>query len=59
MGEDHPVIWSHCIGRGRSIYSALGHLADAYSEPEHLRFLEEAVGWVMVTPPAGCDLSRP
>jgi type 1 glutamine amidotransferase len=24
MGADHPVVWSHCVGRGRAFYSALG-----------------------------------
>ena len=56
MGSDHPIIWTHCIGRGRALYSALGHRAEAYTEPAHLTFLEEAVAWVMATPPSGCAL---
>jgi len=56
MGDDHPIIWTHCIGRGRSMFSALGHQAAAYSEPEHLTFLEEAIAWVMSTPPTGCEI---
>ena len=56
MGGDHPIIWAHCLGRGRAIYSALGHQAEAYSEPAHVTFLEEATSWVMETPPGGCDL---
>jgi type 1 glutamine amidotransferase len=47
MGADHPIIWSQCIGRGRSLYSALGHQAEAYSEPEHLELLEEGVAWLL------------
>jgi len=46
MGEDHPVIWTHCIGRGHSIYSALGHRAEAYSDAKHLGFLEESIAWL-------------
>lgn len=56
MGDDHPIIWTHCIGRGRALYSALGHQASAYSESKHLRFLEESTAWVMSTPPSGCQI---
>jgi type 1 glutamine amidotransferase len=56
MGEDHPIIWTHCIGKGRALYSALGHQADAYSETKHLTLLEEAIAWVMSTPAVGCEM---
>jgi type 1 glutamine amidotransferase len=46
MGEDHPIVWTHCIGRGRSLYSALGHPGAAYSEPLHLRLLENGIAWL-------------
>ena len=58
MGDDHPILWSHCIGRGRAIYSALGHRADAYREPAHLRFLEQAIDWVRSPPAEGCRIPR-
>lgn len=51
---DHPIIWSHCVGRGRAIFSALGHQAAAYAEPTHLRFLGQAIDWLAETPAAGC-----
>ncbi len=56
MGEDHPIIWTHCIGRGRVLYSALGHQPEAYAEPDHLVFLEESIAWLMSTPPSGCAI---
>jgi len=56
MGADHPIIWAHCIGRGRAIYSALGHQPEAYAEPAHVTFLEEAIAWVRSAPPSGCAL---
>ena len=56
MGDDHPIIWSHCIGQGRAIYSALGHQAAAYSEPDHLVFLEKSIAWLMERPEAGCEI---
>ena len=33
MGADHPVIWCHQQGRGRSWYTALGHSKESWSEP--------------------------
>lgn len=32
MGDDHPLICNHCMGKGRVFYSALGHQASAYAE---------------------------
>ena len=45
MGEDHPIVWSRCIGKGRAFYSAMGHLADAYKEEAHLAMIEGAIAW--------------
>ena len=42
---DHPVVWSHCPGRGREFYSALGHTAASYPRPEQQRMLEGAIAW--------------
>lgn len=58
MGDDHPVIWSQCIGRGRSLYSALGHLAEAYSDPAHQTFLEESIAWLMRPESNECEPPR-
>ena len=33
MGDDYPVIWKHCVGRGRVFYSALSHAASTYQGP--------------------------
>jgi len=32
MGDPHPVLWSHSVGSGRSIYVAMGHTEESYSE---------------------------
>lgn len=45
MGDDHPIAWTHCVGEGRSFYSALGHLAENYQEPNHVRLLEQGIAW--------------
>ncbi|MEY2927412.1 MAG: hypothetical protein RL367_1889 [Pseudomonadota bacterium] len=42
---DHPIAWSHCIGNGRSFYSAIGHRPEGYSEDHHVRLVEQAIGW--------------
>ncbi len=52
---DHPVVWSHCVGRGRALYSALGHQAAAYAEPEYAALLEGAVAWAARTEGEGCE----
>lgn len=45
MGEDHPVAWTKCIGRGRSFYSAIGHRPESYSDTHHLQLLQQAIQW--------------
>lgn len=47
MGRDHPVVWTHCVGRGRAFYSAMGHFPESYSEPAHRKMLENAVAWTL------------
>jgi type 1 glutamine amidotransferase len=45
MGEDHPLVWWHCVEKGRSVYSALGHAARFYAEPLMIRLLDNAMAW--------------
>ena len=40
---DHPIVWSRCVGRGRAVYSAMGHWGDAYAQDYMQRLLENAV----------------
>ena len=47
MQGDHPLIWTHTIGKGTVFYSALGHQASAYQEPEYRTMLENALIWLM------------
>ena len=42
---DHPIAWTHCIGKGRVFYSAIGHRPETYSHPNYVRMLENAVEW--------------
>ena len=45
MGADHPIAWTRCVGKGRSFYSAIGHRPETYSDANHVKILEQAVGW--------------
>lgn len=56
MGADHPMVWWHCQGNGRALYSALGHTAESYAEPEHVALLLGATRWAMRLEGEGCDL---
>ncbi len=44
---DHPVAWSRCIGKGRVFYTAFGHRAEAFSEPESKLLLANALTWAI------------
>ena len=46
MGGDHPLVWTHDIGSGRVLYSALGHIPETYREPAYVTLITEAIRWV-------------
>jgi type 1 glutamine amidotransferase len=43
MGADHPLVWVHCVSRGRAAFSALNHFPAAYAEPLHRMMPTNAV----------------
>ncbi|WP_052852745.1 ThuA domain-containing protein [Streptomyces avicenniae] len=45
MGADHPLVWCHETGGGRSFYTALGHRAESYAEPVFRRHLLGGLLW--------------
>jgi type 1 glutamine amidotransferase len=50
MGEgavNHPIIWSGCVGKGRTVYSGIGHSHESYNHPILKKILENAAKWVM------------
>lgn len=49
MGAAHPIIWTRCVAQGRSIFSALGHQAQSYTEPLHRRLIGNAIDWAAGT----------
>lgn len=57
---DHPMVWTRCIGpaggkQGRMVYSAFGHTAASYAEPEHRQLLVNALAWAMRQAGTECD----
>lgn len=44
---DHPIVWQHCVGRGRAFFTAMGHKAEAYSEPAYRALLKGALAWAV------------
>lgn len=55
MGGDHALIWWRCEGHARIFYSALGHRAEAWANPAHLKMLDGAIGWAARQEGTGCD----
>ena len=51
---DHALIWWRCEGRARIFYSALGHRAEAWSDPAHRAMLDGAIGWAARQEGTGC-----
>ncbi len=45
MGDDHPIVWTRCVGQGRSFYTAIGHRPEVYHIPENLILLRDALVW--------------
>ncbi|WP_399891191.1 ThuA domain-containing protein [Streptomyces sp. BBFR51] len=49
MGEDHPLVWCREQGAGRVFYTALGHAADAYTDPDFRAHLRGGIDWAART----------
>jgi uncharacterized protein len=45
MGADHPIVWTRCVGNGRSFYSAIGHRPQVYAISHTQKLIEDAVPW--------------
>jgi len=53
MGEDHPIAWSHRMGKGRIWYTGLGHTEASFAEP---LFLQHLLGGIQIA--AGMKLAE-
>ncbi|TPV53667.1 ThuA domain-containing protein [Aestuariibacter sp. GS-14] len=45
MGKDHPLVWTHCIGAGRAMYSAIGHRKEVYNAEHNITLLKNGMKW--------------
>ncbi|GKQ37056.1 ThuA domain-containing protein [Streptomyces sp. A012304] len=45
MGDDHPLVWCRAQGAGRVFYTALGHDAGAYDDPDFRAHLRGGIDW--------------
>jgi type 1 glutamine amidotransferase len=52
---DHPVVWSRCVGQGRAVYTAMGHKAEAFDNPQFRKLLGNALAWITGQAPGVCD----
>lgn len=44
---DHPIIWHHEVAAGAVFYTALGHRAAAYHDPNYQKLLRNAARWLL------------
>jgi type 1 glutamine amidotransferase len=45
MGGDHPISWTHQLRRGRMFYTALGHNAQTFSDPNAMQHIIGGIRW--------------
>ncbi len=58
MGEDHPIAWSKIIGKGRSFYSAIGHMPETYAHPLYNAMLEDGIAWAAGLGDDACECNE-
>jgi type 1 glutamine amidotransferase len=46
-GADHPMAWYHEFDGGRAFYTALGHFAEAYSNPVYQEHILGGIKYAM------------
>jgi uncharacterized protein len=55
---DHPIAWTRCVGKGRSFYSAIGHMPATYTNANYLELLEQGITWATGGGKADCSKRR-
>ncbi|GAB5450585.1 MAG: hypothetical protein Hals2KO_09130 [Halioglobus sp.] len=51
---DHPVVWTNCVGKGRSLYATMGHRADAFEQPQVRQIILNGLLWLTGPPGSDC-----
>ncbi|GAA1865936.1 ThuA domain-containing protein [Asanoa iriomotensis] len=54
MGGDHPITWCKNVGAGRSWYTGLGHVEEAYTDANFTRMLLGGIQIAANNRPADC-----
>jgi uncharacterized protein len=54
MGKDHPIVWWNCAGKGRILYSAMGHTGETFAEQHIQTMLRGSLKWVLRQDGVGC-----
>ncbi len=50
---DHPVIYTNQIGKGRTFYTAVGHVESNFADPNMVEMIRKAIEWTSgQTPPS-------
>jgi uncharacterized protein len=55
MGKDHPIVWWNCVGKGRILYSAMGHTAETFAEPHIQKMLLGSLKWTLRLDGSSCE----
>ena len=58
MGDDHPLIWWHCVEKGHALFSALGHGGTMYTEPLMIQLLDNAMSWGLAKSGHSCSAEK-
>ena len=54
---DHPVVWSNCVERGRSVYAAMGHEAKSFDSPMFRQIIQNSLFWLIEPGEEACSNS--
>ena len=45
MGGDHPISWTHPVGKGRMFYTAIGHNTSTFNNPTAMKHIMGGIAW--------------
>src|SRR5215208_1376773 len=58
VDDDHPIIWCSNYDRGRSFYTALGHMGSYWQEPLYRSHIQGAIEWAAGKAAGDCGPQR-
>lgn len=47
MNNEHPLVWTQCVGKGRSMFTAIGHRKQMYDIEQNISLLKQGMTWVV------------